>query len=171
MLQAPPAATDDPQLLVCAKPALAVIDVILSAKLPELLSVTTCGELVVPTACEANVRLVGDSCATAEMPVPRSETTCGPPSALSVILRFAEAVPGAVGAKVTVIVQLPPAGIVPQLLVCEYCELFKPVIVTLLTANVALPELVTTTFCGELELPTICEPKAMFWLESATFAA
>jgi hypothetical protein len=43
-------------------------------------------------------------------PVPDKATFCGLPAALSVMLTAARRVPMAVGLKVTLIVQLPPAG-------------------------------------------------------------
>ena len=50
-VQFAPAATLAPQVEVIPNSALAFIDAILSAVLPVLVSVTVCGELVVPTVC------------------------------------------------------------------------------------------------------------------------
>jgi hypothetical protein len=49
IVQAAPAATDDPQVFVSPKFVLAVIDVMLNATLPVLVNVTICAELVLPT--------------------------------------------------------------------------------------------------------------------------
>jgi hypothetical protein len=49
IVQAAPAATDDPHVFVSPKFVLAVIDVMLNATLPVLVSVTVCAGLVVPT--------------------------------------------------------------------------------------------------------------------------
>lgn len=57
------AATFAPQLFVSAKFVEAEIDVMLSAALPELVSVTLCAALVEPTASEEKFRLVGESVA------------------------------------------------------------------------------------------------------------
>ena len=69
----PPMATEAPQVLVSEYCALGPMLVMLSAALPELVSVTACEALVVPTVWLLNVRLVGDNPtagAVAEMPVP-----------------------------------------------------------------------------------------------------
>jgi hypothetical protein len=95
-----------------------VIPVILSDALPLLVSVTVLAVLLVPTICEANVKLVGDRVtAGADVtPVPVSETVCGLPLALSAIETEAVRVPEAVGLKVMLIEQLAPAATLdPQL--------------------------------------------------------
>lgn len=56
-------------------------------------------------------------------PVPLSETVCGLPVALSVTDIVPEALPDAVGAKVTFIVQELATPTEPQLFVCEKPEL------------------------------------------------
>jgi hypothetical protein len=110
IVQLPPAATLDPQLLVSAKSPDAVIEVTDRAAVPELVSVTVWAALVMPSACGANVRLVGESvtvgAVTAETaPVPLKATVCGEPLALSVIVTAPVRVPAAVGVKVTERVQ------------------------------------------------------------------
>ena len=76
---------------------------------PVLLKVTDCAELVVPTACPANVRLLVESVAMGEPPVavPVRLMYCGLPAALSEIAIDPVRVPAAVGANLTEIVQLP----------------------------------------------------------------
>ena len=76
MAQLDPAATETPQLFVCAKsvglaPATAKLEIV-SAAFPVFLSVTTCTLLVVVTAWFAKVTLVGVSVTAplAALPVP-----------------------------------------------------------------------------------------------------
>ncbi len=59
IVQAAPDVSEVPQLLVWPKFALAVMEVIASVTLPMLVSVTVCAALVVPTVCDANVRVLG----------------------------------------------------------------------------------------------------------------
>ena len=68
MEQLAPAATETPQVLVWAYCALAVILVMVSAAVPELVSVTVCAALVVPTSWLVNVRLVGERLTLAPPP-------------------------------------------------------------------------------------------------------
>jgi hypothetical protein len=88
------------------------IDVMVSAALPELVTVKVCGAEDVPTVCEAKVRLVGstEKLAVAVVAVPVSGTVCGEPAALSATCTFAVRLPEAVGLKVTVMVQEPPTA-------------------------------------------------------------
>ena len=81
---------------------------------------------------------------------PVSETTCGLLLALSVIVSEPVRVPVAVGAKVTLIVQLPPAATEPpQLLVWAK----SPDVTMPLTVRVAVPVLLRVTVCGALVVP------------------
>jgi hypothetical protein len=80
-----------------------------------------CAALVVPTVCEAKVRLVGLSAADGPtaVPVPVRLAVCGLPAALSVTVIVPVRVPAAVGVNVTLIVQFALAAReVPQVLVC-----------------------------------------------------
>jgi hypothetical protein len=60
IVQFAPAATLDPQVLVCAKSPEAVIWEMESAALPEFVNVTVWAALVVPTSWLLNVKLAGD---------------------------------------------------------------------------------------------------------------
>jgi hypothetical protein len=85
---------------------------IVSATVPVFLKVELCDALVVPTPCDANVRLVGVS-VTVDVPaapVPVSATVWGLEAASSVIARFAVRAPAAVGANETETVQLDPTA-------------------------------------------------------------
>jgi len=135
--------------------------VIVSAALPLFVSVTDCGALDVPTFCDANVRLVGASVtvgAFAGAPVPVRLTLCGLPVALSVILTLAERAPVAVGLNVTLIVQFAfAARLAGQVLVSVKSLAFAPAIVMLVIVSAALPEFVSVTACGALDVPTFCD--------------
>jgi hypothetical protein len=80
---------------------------------PVLRRVTLCGALVVPAACEPNLRLGADSVIVGPTAVPVNETACGLPDALSLRLRLAFLVPLDNGAKFMVTVQLASAARVP----------------------------------------------------------
>ena len=159
MVQLPPAATLDPQLLVCAY-ALALVPVTVMAALlkvsgafPVLLSVTG-SVAVVPTAVALNERLPGDKPAAGASPVPLRVTFCGDPAALSAMLSAAAREPKAVGLKVTVMAQLPfAATLAPHLLVCENEVALVPemLIAVLLNVSGALPVLVNVTVCVAVE--------------------
>ena len=87
-----------------------------------MVRVTVCFALVLLTAWLAKVRLAGESVTTGTgaTAVPVSETDCGLPLPLSVMLTEAVLVPAAVGVKVTVMVQVPfTAMVAGQLLLCE----------------------------------------------------
>jgi hypothetical protein len=85
--QLAPAATEPPQLLVSVKVLLPVPVIakeeIVSAPLPLLASSIVCGELVVPTAWLAKLRLLGETPTVGPTPVPVRGTDCWPPAALS----------------------------------------------------------------------------------------
>jgi hypothetical protein len=75
-----PAARPVLQLFVCAKSPEIAIDVIAKAAAPELVRVKVWAELVVPSVCEAKVRLVAESVAigtwTCPVAVPLREMLC-----------------------------------------------------------------------------------------------
>lgn len=74
---------------------------------------------MVPTSCELNVKLAGESAITGATPVPETTTVCDVAGARTLTARFADAAPLAVGVNVTLIVQVAPAASeLPQLLVC-----------------------------------------------------
>ncbi len=122
-VQVAPAATLVPQLLVWAKSPEAAIEVMASAAVPVLLTVTACAVLVVPVVWDAKVRLVGESVTAGAgvpelAPVPLRPTVCGDPVALSVIVNVPPRVPVPVGENVTEIEHCALAAtLVPQLLV------------------------------------------------------
>src|SRR5579859_251761 len=84
------------------------------------------------------------------MPVPESATVVGLLLALLVMVRVPVRAPPAVGLKVTVIAQVPPAGTLAQLSVWVK----SPLTATPVTLAALVPELVTVTVCGLAEDPT-----------------
>lgn len=114
------AASDAPQVVVSVKevafvPMMAMPERT-TAAVPVLVSVTFCVAEDAPTAVEAKARLAVERLIVGVAPVPLRATVCGVLAALSAKLSVAESAPVAVGLKVTVTVQEPPALIVPQLL-------------------------------------------------------
>jgi len=80
------------------------------------------------------------------MPAPERLTACGLPKALSVKVSDAVRLPLAVGAKVTLIVQLAPgASEPPQVLAWAKSPVLAPVSATLAMLSVALPLLPRVT--------------------------
>jgi len=153
------AATELPQLFVCAKsPLFAPVTpmlVILRAALPVLVSATDCDPLVVLKVWPANVRLEADKIAVGAgvvVPVPLSVKECGLPVALSVIVTAAPRAPAAVGVNVTLMVQFPlfAATELPQVFVCAKSPLFAPVTPMLVILRAAFPVLVSVTDCDPL---------------------
>ena len=115
------AASDVPQLLVCAKsvmfvPDMAMLEMVRALAVP-FVKVTGCAALVVLSTCSGKVTDAGAT-ETEFDPVPVSATVCGLAPALSVSDRLPVRVPVAVGVNVMENVQLAfgPSD-VPQLLV------------------------------------------------------
>ncbi len=91
--------------------------VIVRVRLPLLVSVTVCAELVVLTAWLPKAMLVGLSEAVGPVPVPVRLTLCGLLDALPVTVSEADGEKATVGAKVTEMVQLAPTlRLAPQVL-------------------------------------------------------
>ena len=114
--------------------------------LPVFDSVTVLGALVVFTFCLLKVRLVGDRLAVDPTPVPDTPAVWGLLLALSVTVNVALRDPAAVGVKVTLIVQFPPAATLdPQLLVCPKSPGLAPVKAMLVMLNAVLVGLESVT--------------------------
>src|SRR5690242_11434717 len=84
IVQLAPAATEMPQLFVCANCPLETILVMLSDAVPVFLSVTDFAALVVFTRWPPKDRLDVDKLTTGAEPVPERLTLCGLPAASSV---------------------------------------------------------------------------------------
>src|SRR5271168_89619 len=152
MVQFAEAATLEPQVLVSLNGAVAVMPLIFRVVLPLFVRVTDCGALGVPTGCDEKLRLAGFS-KTRAAALPFSGTVCGLPAALSATDTAALAGPGAVGVKVTLIVQVPfAATVVPHVLV--WLNSPPPTILMLLIFRMVLEVLVKVIFCAGLLLPT-----------------
>jgi hypothetical protein len=166
MMQLPPTPTLEPQLLVWEKSPVTVMLETASATLPVLFRVTGWGTLEAPIAMPEKVRLLTES--EALEPVPVKLTVCGLPLALSVMVSMPVRVPLAVGVKVTLMLQTPPAAkLVPQVLVWAK----SPLTAMLVNARVAVPELVTVTDWAELDAPTPWLAKVRDVAESVTAGA
>jgi len=155
MVQELPAATLLPQLLACAKLALAAMPATESAALPVLERVTACELAEEFTMVAAKVSEAGEMPASGAgvVPVPVKLTVCVLPVApllLSVTVNVPVLAPAAVGVKLTLMVQDPRAvTLLPQLLVWEK----SPLMAMLATVSAALPVLLRVTVCAALVVP------------------
>ena len=148
IVQLTPAATLEPQLLVCAKslalaPETAML-VTLKDVLPEFVRVIVWAVLVVPTDWLPKSRLVDDRLTTAAalVPVPERVTAWGLPLTLSVMDSEAVRLPLAAGLNVTLTEQLAlAASELPQVLVWVKSLALAPVSAMLVMLIAALPVL------------------------------
>ena len=97
------------------------------------------------------VRLVAETVTAGAVPVPVRETICGLPGASSVMVIAPVLVPRAVGAKVTLIVQLAPAATEPAQV---FVWAKSPLLVIPVMLSRAAPVLVNVTVCTALVVPT-----------------
>ena len=152
------------QVLVWAKsPALVpprlIVEIVRSA-LPLLVRVTVCAALVVPTFWLPKLRLLGLrlTAGAGVTPVPLSVTDCGLSPALSLMLTLALRAPVTLGVKVTLIVQLLPAGnvlgLMGQVLVCAKSPALVPATLIVVIVRSAVPLLVSVTVCAALVVLT-----------------
>jgi len=132
-VQADPAATELPQVLLCRKsplfvPPIAML-VIVSTDPPVLVRVIFCDALVVCSGWLVKARLVGERLAAGALltPVPVSVAGTGETvEELKLTLTVALNVPVAAGVKETLIVQEPPEATAVQLLVWKKSDGFTP---------------------------------------------
>lgn len=148
--QLAPAASEAPQVLLCANGEVVTIAVIESVASPVFDSVSVCDGLVVPTNCELKVRFAGLTEATGAMPVPVKVTVAGLLGAFVDTASAPEILPRPLGVKVTLMLQLAAAGSdVPQVLVCA-----NGLVADIeLMLRGAVPLFVKTTDCDGLEVP------------------
>jgi len=159
------AASDAGHAFVSAKsPGFAPVSVtpeIVSAAVPEFVSVIVCAALVVFNACDANVKVAGENPtagAFAAAPVPVSGTSCGLPAALSVMRMFALRAPVAVGVNVTLIAQFAlVASEAGQAFACAKSPAFVPLTVMPEIVSAALPVLVSVIVCAALVVLSVCD--------------
>jgi hypothetical protein len=130
--------------------------VMLRATVPSLLRVTDCAGLVVPRSWVAKVRLVGDKVAFGPdtIPVPLKAISCGLPAVLSMTVTEAVRGPLSVGAKVTVMVHIPPGGRPDPHVLCWLKSLAFVPVTSMLLVNVRVPVFVSVTVWAALMVPT-----------------
>jgi len=120
---------------------------IFNAAFPVLFRVMVCEVLVVPKVWLLKVKLPGLRPTMGPLPVPVRLTDCTLPATpllLSVIFKVAARLPGAVGVKVTLMVQLlPPARELPQVVVSAKSPELAPVNAILLMVRGVFPVLFT----------------------------
>jgi len=151
ILQLAPAATLAPQLFIWAKAPVSVIPVIARGAVPVLVRVTACAALVVPAAWLAKLTVVGKSVTAGANPTPASRMDWGLSKALSVRVTEPLRLPTAVGANVTLRVQLAsPATLAPQVVATAK----SPVTVVFVMVRGAPPLFVKATVKGALLAPT-----------------
>jgi hypothetical protein len=168
IVQEAPAATDVPQVFVCAKSPEATMPEMASGPVPVLESVTDWAAEVVPTAWEANVSEAAERLTPGTVPVPERATVRGLPVALSVIVTAPVRPPAAVGVNVTLMVQeAPAASEVPQAFVCAK----SPVATMPEIASGAVPVLESVTVWAAEVVPTSCPVKVSDVGESAAVGA
>src|SRR2546425_758446 len=131
--------------------------VMANVDVPLLVNVTTLATLVVPTGWLPKSKLVLDRLRAGPegVPVPIKLITCGLPPALSVMMIAPARVPMALGAKLTLIVQLAPFGTLPPQL---SVRVKSPLGSILVMVSAALPVLVSVTGSGMLVVPTVWLP-------------
>ncbi len=161
MVQLAPAATLVPFLQVVpaagAKSPLGSTLVMVSMTVPLFVSVTTWVGLVVLRGWLPKLKFPVDRLTAGPegVPVPIKLITCGLPPALSVMVIAPARVPMAVGAKLTLIVQLAPAATLPPFgQVMPDAGKKSPLGTMLAMVNAALPVLVSVTVCGALIVPS-----------------
>jgi len=159
-----PAATELPQVLVAAKspelpPVTWMLEMVRLA-FPVLVRVTAWAALVDPTDWLENDKADVEKLTTGPLPLPVRLTVWGLPEALSVMVRAAERLPGAVGMKATLILQLPPAGTeLPQVFVWKKSLGLAPVSPRPVILRAAFPVLTRVTAWTGLVVPRVWPPK------------
>lgn len=135
---------------------------------PVFFIVTVLDALVVPTACLANVSLVGVAVTTTvrAFPVPLRLTICGEVDPLSVTEIDPARVPVACGINVTEIVQVAGEGpsVVPHVFVCAKSPLTSAIEIGV----DAVPVFFTVTVFAALVVPTVCAANVSLVGETVT---
>ena len=135
---------------------------------PVFFIVTVLDALVVPTACLANVSLVGVAVTTTvrAFPVPLRLTICGEVDPLSLTEIDPARVPVACGVNVTEIVQVAGEGpsVVPHVFVCAKSPLAGAIEIGV----DAVPVFFTVTVFAALVVPTVCAANVSLVGETVT---
>src|SRR5205823_75698 len=141
-------------VLVAAKSLEAANELIVKAAAPVFVSVTVIGALVVASSWMPESRVVGANPTPGAVPFPLRENICGLPPALSVSDSVPVRAPEAVGVKVTLMVQVPPAakvaGLVGQALAPVLVAAKSPEGANELIVKAAAPVFVSVTVIGAL---------------------
>src|SRR5438128_824484 len=148
--------SDDGHWLLDEKSPLMLIPLMTRVSVPVLVKVIVFGALVVPTAWDPKLRLVGSTVMTGATPVPVRGITCGLPAAFSVTVSVPVLAPIAVGVKVTLTRQLDDGAIVVQ---PKLATAKSPVAIALRLVTGSDPLLNTPTSSAALVVPIRLLPK------------
>src|SRR5437870_757072 len=151
-------------VLVAAKSLEAANELIVKAAAPVFVSVTVIGALVVASSWLPKSRLVGANPTPGAVPFPLSVMICGLPPASSASDSVPVRAPEAVGVKVTLMVQFPPAAKVAELYGHALHDAL-PISKSLEAANelivkAAAPVFVSVTVIGALVVASSWLPKS-----------
>src|SRR2546429_468966 len=151
-------------VLVAAKSLEAANELIVKAAAPVFVSVTVIGALVVASSWLPKSRLVGANPTPGAVPFPLRENICGLPPASSASDSVPVRAPEAVGVKVTLMVQVPPAakvaGLVGQALAPVLVAAKSPEAANELIVKAAAPVFVSVTVIGALVVASSWLPKS-----------
>src|SRR5436853_284201 len=151
-------------VLVAAKSLEAANELIVKAAAPVFVSVTVIGALVVASSWLPKSRLVGANPTPGAVPFPLRENICGLPPASSASDSVPVRAPEAVGVKVTLMVQVPPAakvaGLVGQALAPVLVAAKSPEGANELIVKAAAPVFVSVTVIGALVVASSWLPKS-----------
>lgn len=178
MVQFAPAASDAPQVLLCAKSAgfapASVIPLIVSAALPLFFNVAVCAAEATPVF-EENVNELGVNEAIGAggtVPVSLKLAVCGDPAALSATVCVAVKLTAEAGVKTTEIAQVAPAASdAPHVLVWPKSAGFAPAIEIERMASAAFPVLLNVAVCAALLAPVFAVKVSEAGERDATGAA
>src|SRR5947209_4482837 len=151
-------------VLVAAKSLEAANELIVKAAVPVFVSVTVIGVLVVASSWLPKSRLVGANPTPGAVPFPLRENICGLPPASSASDSVPVRAPEAVGVKVTMMVQFPPAakvaGLVGPALAPVLVAAKSPEAANELIVKAAAPVFVSVTVIGALVVASGWLPKS-----------
>src|SRR5438034_535273 len=151
-------------VLVAAKSPEAANELIVKAAVPVFVSVTVIGALVVASGWLPKSRLVGANPTPGAVPFPLRENICGLPPASSASDSVPVRAPEAVGVKVTLMVQVPPAakvaGLVGQALAPVLVAAKSPEAANELIVKAAAPVFVSVTVIDALVVASSWLPKS-----------
>src|SRR5437588_330949 len=152
------------RVLVAAKSPEAANELIVKAAVPVFVSVTVIGALVVASSWLPKSRLVGANPTAGAVPFPLKVGRASRREGVSATESAAVRAPEAVGVKVTLIVQFPPAakvaGVVGQALAPVLVAAKSPEAANELIVKAAVPVFVSVTVIGALVVASNWLPKS-----------